>query len=236
MMNYQKFIYWLDPDRFLHLKATLKERGNWRDTPQKAVCVPLTPDVKFGYVLPETWKTFGLCKRQLSWYATSIRSGLVLVVSDHELEGHEDVLSAIIRPSAFELKTVPDEDEKLRLIASEAYQRQKPAKWEDIASEYPGKLDKWMKIMGLEDISFEALFITHCANHANFIDPVYVTGNDSGPIPYSIDKTKFICSACLEIYNIIGENHHKKLVVPCPGAVKFAGLPRDCYFEVVSME
>ena len=40
----------------------------------------------------------------------------------------------------------------------------------------------------------------------------------------------------MELYNIIGENHHKKLVVPCPGAVKFANLPEDQYFEVMSVK
>ena len=63
--------------------------------------------------------------------------------------------------------------------------------------------------------SYEELFIKHCANHANFIEPEYYI-KDEEPIPYSIGKTTHICSACLEFFNIIGSKWKKKLVVPCP--------------------
>ena len=235
-MAYRKFVYWLSSENFLTLKEELKADGFPQNYPQKAVCMPLLPDVKIGYILPETWKKFPLCRRQLSWYGVSRLAGLVLVVTSFNLDKYDAYLSAVIRKSDFTSDKCPGREEQLRLISQKSYQQKKPNRWEDIASEYPGKLDKWLKLMGVAHISFKELFITHCANHANFIDPVYFVSDETGPIPYSIDKTKFVCSACLEFYNIIGQNHHKKLVLPCPGAVKFAGLPEDQYFEVTSFE
>jgi len=77
------------------------------------------------------------------------------------------------------------------------------------------------------------LFLVHCANHANFIEPRFFYKSDiNGISPYTIDHTKRICSACLEFYNIIGEYFKKKYVVPCPGSVLFAGMKVNSYYEV----
>jgi hypothetical protein len=56
---------------------------------------------------------------------------------------------------------------------------------------------------------------------------------DFCPVPYSIDKTSQICSACLEYFNIIGANFSKKYLVPCPGAVLFCGMAANRYYEVL---
>jgi hypothetical protein len=82
-------------------------------------------------------------------------------------------------------------------------------------------------------VSFADLFAWHCANHANFIEPIYYLETDQGPAPYSIARTKFVCSACLELFNIIGADWKRKLVVPCPGAALFAGMATNRYYEVV---
>ena len=88
----------------------------------------------------------------------SRHAGRVLVVSSYKLDKQDEYLSAIIRESGFEPEKIPGREERNKLIASKAYQRQKPHRWEDIASEHPGKHDKWLKIMGLKHISFETPF------------------------------------------------------------------------------
>ena len=118
------------------------------------------------------------------------------------------------------------------MIDSLPYRRSKPAEWDDLSQEDPRDLDNWMKTMGIRGMRFEDLFLTHCANHANFIEPVYYIQEDQRIIPYSIAPTKFVCSACLEFFNIIGASFDKKFVIPCPGAVIFAGLPVNKYVEV----
>jgi hypothetical protein len=51
-----------------------------------------------------------------------------------------------------------------------------------------------------------------------------------------IGKTKEVCSACLEFFNIIGGNFRKKFVVPCPGAVLFAGMSVNQYYQVETIQ
>ena len=99
-----------------------------------------------------------------------------------------------------------------------------------------------MKVMGLQGMTFEELFVGHCANHANFIEPAYQVLEEDRPVPYSLGKTRTVCSACLEFYNIIGSPLSKKnmwfpargRMVPCPGAVLFAGMVPNHYYEVIS--
>lgn len=121
----------------------------------------------------------------------------------------------------------------MALIRQESYQQARPDEWEDIHGEDPQLNEKWLRIMGVRGITYEELFVTHCANHANFLEPSYFIVQEDGPVPYSIDKTTHICSACLEFFNIIGSQFKKKLVVPCPGAVLFAGMAPNRYYEVV---
>lgn len=133
----------------------------------------------------------------------------------------------------FSLPKLPDREERLKLIEQESYQKAKPPEWENIDAEGPELHHQWLKMMGLRGVSYEELFITHCANHANFIEPIYFIVEENGPVPYSIDKTSHICSACLDFFNIIGTPFRKKIVVPCPGAVLFAGMAANRYYEVL---
>lgn len=53
-----------------------------------------------------------------------------------------------------------------------------------------------------------------------------------GKAPYSIAGSLHVCSSCLEFFNVIGDQWRLKYVVPCIGAVQFARLPINQYFEV----
>ena len=79
---------------------------------------------------------------------------------------------------------------------------------------------------------FEKIFAHHSANHANFIDPKYFATLNGCMVPYSIADSLHVCSSCLEFFNILGEQWPVKYVIPCIGAVRFAHLPMDQYFEV----
>lgn len=49
---------------------------------------------------------------------------------------------------------------------------------------------------------------------------------------FSIGPTRQICSACLELFNVIGDEYRRKRVVPCPGAVIYGGMAVNRYIEV----
>ena len=231
--SYQKFVYWLDESAFDAFKADIMTDGVSLTEARKAVCSPLSKRVELGYVLPSAWGRFELCKRQLSWYRRSIYYGKILLVSAFDLDAYGMRYDVLIRQSVFKPQALPSEEEKAQLIKRLSYKRSRPEEWEDIASQDMKEKERWLKVMGLRGVKFEDLFVSHCANHANFIEPAFFTHEEGDIVPYSICKTSHVCSACMEWYNIIGRSFKKKLVVPCPGAVLFAGLITNRYYEVI---
>ena len=235
-MQYQRYIYWLEENDFLSIRDNLIEKNISLLEAKKAVCIPLAKNVEVGFVPPHAWERYELCKRQMSWYQISAHAGRTLLVSSFPLDEFGILPEAIVKESKFRPPYLPDDAEKKRMRYRPGYEKVKPPQWEDIETEDPAQLDRWLKIMGVRGVTFQQVFDTHCANHANFIDPVYFITDKEEVIPYSIAKTSHICSACLEFYNIVGSEFRRKFVVPCPGAVLFAGLPVNRHMEVVTVK
>ncbi len=177
----------------------------------------MSRDREIGFVAPEDWDEYRLCKRQLSWYRISPFRHQVLVVSSFGLEDYQLHPETIIRNSTFRPRLFPGREEQLELINRESYQKSRPDEWEDIRGEDQEQQKRWLKIMGLGHKSYEELFISHCANHANFIEPAYYSLEEDRQVPYSIGRTPYICSACLEFYNIVGTEAKKNTSYPAPG-------------------
>ena len=228
---YRKYVYWLQVDEFAEVKQDLAARGIEPHQAKKAVCVPLARNVEVGYVPAGSWDRYGLCKRQLSWHAQSPQAGKVLLVSSNPMDSLE-LACSIKERKKFKPPRLPDLDQKLSLLARPSYVNSRPQVWEDIAGEDPEQQERWMRVMGIRGVKFSDLFVGHCATHANFIAPEYYVTEDGLQVAYSLGKTKEICSACLEYYGIIGAQHRRKLVAPCPGAVLFAGLAVNRFYEV----
>jgi hypothetical protein len=233
-MGYQKYVYWLDFDEAPRLRGVLKRQGMVPTDIKKAVCLPLSRQIDIGWVGPEVWQSFALCRRQLSWYRHSPLHGKTLLVSSTELTEKFPPPAAILQNSNFRPGGLPKKQDWPTLIKRESYLKARPKEWEDLRAEDQEQQKRWLAVMGLGGTSFEELFVGHCANHANFIEPRYYALEDGQPVPYSLGRTVTVCSACLEFFNVIGGSFRKKYVVPCPGAVLFAGMVPDHYYEVIS--
>ncbi len=233
--QYIKYAYWLDESRLKEFLRKAESEQQAVGEARKAVCVPLSKTSGITLVMPEAWRKTELCKRPLSWYWDSPLAGHYLVISPSDLTSLGLSAQIILRASSFRAGRLPSEEEKRVLIRRESYLSAKPDAWDDLSSEDPASLERWMRVMGVRGMRYEDLFLSHCANHANFIEPVFFVVENEEEMPYSIAGTKFICSACLEFFNVIGAEFHKKLVVPCPGAVLFAGLPVNRYVEVETL-
>ena len=168
--SYQKFVYWLDESAFDAFKADIEVDEVSLTETRKAVCSPLSKRVELGYVLPSTWGRFELCKRQLSWYHRSLYYGKILLVSSFDLDAYGMRCDVLIRQSVFKPQRLPSEKEKAELIKRLSYRRSRPEEWEDIASQDMKEKERWLNVMGFRGIKFEDLFVSHCANHANFIE------------------------------------------------------------------
>ncbi len=233
MKEYKKYIYWLEEKEFSGLEDRLKEGGVEVIEARNAACDPLSKEVEIGFVPLEAWGKNPFCKRPSSWYKVSHFASKILVVSSFDLQEYRVTPETTVRECRFRPPKLPNREEKLRLIQQGSYQDLKPAEWENIDTDGAELHKEWLRAIGLRGVSFEELFITHRANHANFIEPVYFIMEENEPVPYSIDKTPYICSACLEFFNIIGANFRKKYVFPCPGAVLYAGMIPNRYYEVL---
>ncbi|MBC2716299.1 MAG: hypothetical protein HF978_13400 [Desulfobacteraceae bacterium] len=234
MKDYQKYTYWLDPEQFDKLEKKLVYNNVTISRSKRGVCSALSRHAEIEYITPEVWQKFKLCRRQLSWYFLSPFKGKYLIVSSVDLKPYDLTPETIIQSSTFRPSVLPKQKDRLLMKKSQTYLQKKPYEWDNFSKENILFSEQWLRKIGVRGVKFEELFVTHEANHANFIDPQFFITENSQVVPYSIDKTKHICSACLEFFNIIGRNFNKKFVVPCPGSVLMAGLPVNRYFEVTT--
>lgn len=233
---YKKFTYWMDENLFEDIRKELEKKDVTPAEAKKTVCLPLSPKIPYGYVPPTAWSKFDLCRRQLSWYGASKFAGQHLLICEKPLTEFGLDLSpeTIIEKVKLKPKHLPDKETTKKLAEKKGFKHHCPPEFLDIGSMDEKMKDRWMKIMGVRGITYDEVFVEQCANHANFIEPEYFLETDNGIAPYSIGKTSRVCSACLEFFNIIGSQYKEKYVVPCPGAVLFAGMSVNKYYLVSS--
>lgn len=227
---YKKHVYWLSKDEEARLRQELASQNIKLKSAKGIVCTPLDIINKISSVAPEVWDD--TCGRQGSWYRASDKNGLYLIISSFDLEGYEDKKAAVITESDFvPPKTATIEDKK-SLSKDDSLISRLPDRWQR-----PGETEKriylrWAKRFGSEINDYDFLYLSHTANHANFINPRYFIPNGNGKIPYSIDRTAHLCSCCVELFQVLGSEFDKKLVAPCPGAAIFARLKPDRFLLV----
>jgi len=224
---YRKFAYWLKESQVGNLEKITADMGVKLRQAKGVMCTPLDPINKISLVAPSVWDE--TCKRPGSWYRASDKNGLYLVVSSFELAQFEENLTSIITETDFVPESLATRNDKLSLVADPDYLALAPRQWSEVEDTEKRIYLRWAKRLGSEIEDYELLFLTQSANHANFISPRLFTNSDGGLIPYSIDRSAHLCSCCLELFQVIGEQHSQKLVAPCPGATIFARLRRDRY-------
>lgn len=231
--KYIRYIYWLEPSAFIRTKIVLKERGiNLIQTKQN-FCEALRASGKNSYYIPiELWQK--RCVRQGSWYRDSQKKGKFLLVSGTKLSGELDsFLDAIVRESSFNPKRMPDKYELETMMQSDCYLDNKPEKWEQVRFYEKILFKFFLTLTGFWqwNESWDERWLTHRANHANFLCKKFTTEIDGIETAYSISDSAGICSSCMEIFNIISP-HSKKLVRGCPGSILMGCLKKDQYYDI----
>jgi hypothetical protein len=219
----------LEVDR---LRRDLESRDVVMKSAKGAVCTALNKKYDISIVEPVVWNE--TCARQGSWYRASERNGLYLVVSSFHLDGYENCKSATITDSDFKLLHPAGLKEKQQLVKNNRFRGLIPSEWRQVKEIEKKIFLRWARRLGSAEEDFEFLYLSHTANHANFIEPQFYIKEKGEIIPYSIDRSAHLCSSCLELFQVLGEKYHKKLVAPCPGAIIFAGLRPDQFFLVDS--
>jgi hypothetical protein len=228
--DYIKYVYWLTETEEGHLRQEMAERNIRIKSPKGVPCMPLDRISRIAILAPEVWN--GTCARQGSWYRASAMNGLFLVISSFKLRDYEGKMAGTIKPSSFAPPRLATEKDKRLMVRDREFMAQIPADWERITERDKKVYLLWAKKMGSEENDFNFLYLSHTANHANFIKPRFFISEGKDRVPYSLDRTAHLCSSCLELFQIIGSQYGKKLVAPCPGATLFARLRPDQYLLV----
>jgi hypothetical protein len=230
MKNYVKHVYWLTGEEDVRLRRKMDGSNIRLRSAKGVVCTPLDEINKISRVPPEIWNQH--CARQGSWYRASEKNGLYLIVSSFELEDFRNRRAAKITKSDFSPPGFADEEEKREMIRDPGFIRKTPPEWGSISEAEKRIYLRWAKRLGSDVEEYDFLFLSHTANHANFMKPRFFLRESDTIIPYSIDRSAHLCSCCLELFQILGEEYPKKLVSPCPGATIFARLAQDEYLLV----
>ena len=231
-MSFLKHIYWLTKEEAAQLEEQLAARAIKLKFAKGVVCTPLDEINKISCVAPEVWNE--TCARQGSWYRASDKNGLFLVISSFEVEEIKDKKAATIRRVDFHPPRAATLEDRKALIEDPDFDRGVPSRWREIGDAEKRVFLRWTARLGAETEDFDLLYLSHTANHANFVNPRFFIREGETIIPYSIDRSAHLCSCCLELFQILGAGHKKKLVAPCPGATIFARLEADAFLLVES--
>lgn len=232
-VQFNRHIYWIDEKTFRQEKAQLKKLGYKVSTALKTPCETLDAQGNnIFYASPGVWSR--VCVRQGSWYRGSDKVGKTLLISEKKLPVRFDrYLDAVMTESEFRPERFPSNKELVSLIDTKEYKDTRPDEWEN-----PGIKDKVMfKILftltgfwGWGD-NLASTWLTHRANHANFLARKVTTVIDGVNVPYSISDNSGICSSCVEFFNVSACDS-RKLVAACPGSITFSKVERNKYYDV----
>jgi len=231
--DYVKYTYWLEPDQTAHFEKEIKSAGQKLKRARGVVCASLDPISRMTLIAPDVWNE--TCDRQGSWYRKSARYGHYLLVSPVPVQHASCTPNTVIRRSAFQSPRPATPEERACLLQSSLYLEHVPAEWPIIEAH---ERKRWKALFSKIKMEMDLDFLLeiHSANHANFLDPQFYLQENGLTVPYSIDSSHRLCSCCLELYNVIGGRFRKKLVRPCLGALFFARLEADHFYEVTAPE
>ena len=228
-----QYLYWLPASDFPEARTVLKSAGYAVSSAVLTPCqVMKAGGMRAVYAPPAVWTR--ICTRQGTWYESSRRAGEFMLMSGRRLPPELDrFLDAELSGTDFQPESLPGQDELQSLVDSEAYTEKKPEGWEGI---------------GLKDaVMFKILFtltrfwrlgdnlkrywLSHRANHANFLARQFTTKLDGEDVPYSVSVNAGVCSSCAEFFNVV-EDDARKLVRACPGSIIFGGAEHNVYLDV----
>ncbi len=227
---YIKHIYWLTKEEEQELREGLKGQQVLLKAAKGIMCTPLDRLNRIASVAPSVWSD--TCARQGSWYRASGKNGLYLVISSFELPRYREQKAATITESDFVPPRRATREEKESLTQLLASGNRAPAEWRFVGDIEKRIYLRWARRLGSDVDDYDFLYLSHTANHANFIYPRFFIEEHGGIVPYSIDRSAHLCSCCVELFQVLGDEFERKLVAPCPGATIFARLKPDRYLLV----
>jgi hypothetical protein len=231
--TFNRYLYWIDDNVFGGIKSQLRDAGYRFASALKTPCEVLNATGnKLYYARPGVWSR--LCVRQGSWYRDSNKAGKILLMSEQRLPQFMDAyLDATLRDSDFTPDMLPGKKELQQLVESYAYCEQRPDEWEKTGIKDSLLFKAFFTVTGFwgRGDNLRKHWLTHRANHANFLARQFTTQLDGEEVPYSISENSGVCSSCVEFFNVTAPGS-RKLVRACPGSISFSRVERNQYYDV----
>ncbi len=227
-----RYLYWVPAENFKAMAAAIRGAGLTLKGSKMTPCETLRADEETAiYATPQVFSR--MCTRQGSWYRDSARNGQFMIVSPMRLAGFDAYYDAEIAPSDFRPDQLPSAAELLDLVQERAYTEGRPEAWEKKTRLDAIMVRLFFRVIGYwgRKDTLDKHWLTHRANHANFVAERYTTDVDGEKVPYSISEVAGVCSSCVEFFNIANPER-RKLVRACPGAVTFGNAPKEGFLDI----
>ncbi len=232
--TYVKHFYWVD---VACVEAAIDEVKLSLHVPsipraRQRPCEALNPSFPVVHVPPEVWSAS--CYRQASWFRTSELKDGHLIVANATLSIPDAILSGKITKIVGSQEPIASRAGYLPLLSSPEFVHRSPAEWFHLLDREIPVFKSFLGRIGAH-VELDEFLEKHSANHAHFLQPaekVLVTiEHEYERIPCSLFPSEFICSACMELFGVIGSHLPKKALKNCPG-LKYAPLGAGEYFLV----
>ncbi len=227
------YLYWLEKEAFEDAKAILNKEGFSLSPTLLTPCqVMRAKGKKVIYAPPSVWSR--ICIRQGSWYRGSDKKGKTMMMSEIRLpESLDAYLEATHEESDFKPEALPSQEQLQEVVNTEAYQSEKPDGWERIIWWDRFMIKTFFRVFRFWKWgeNLKTFWLSHKANHANFVSKKYTTKMDNEDVAYSLTENSGVCSSCVEFFNVVTPES-RKLVRSCPGSIVFGGAPRNSYIDV----
>ncbi len=241
-VDYQKYYYWVNPSTYeANIEQLLIKFPDLKiKYAESRQCEALYPSYSIVVVKPEVWSAN--CYRQGSWFRTSELKDMYLIVSNHPLEFLTAQESGKIR--LVKLTNIPEfrMDEsffrKIETLTNHPRLKERaPQEWFHLLDREVPLFEAFIRSRNL-GVDLNTFLKIHTAGHALFLVNDKAIGNytkipddPDQEIPCSMCPEEFICSACLEIFGVLGRLHKKLLVKRCPG-LKYLKMERNEYLLI----
>jgi len=233
MIDYIKHFYWIPSDKIdSALEVIRKNSGKTKITQAKLrQCEALQKSKKITHVPPSVWSEN--CYRQGSWFRTSDLKNYHLIVSNEKL----DIIALLSgKITRILISDYPEMSKEayLNLLKTKEFKARAPEEWFHLLER---EIPLFQNYLANNDVKLDLsdFLDMHSSNHANFLFPKgenpLVVDHKNEKIACSLFPKVFTCSACLELFGVLGRHLETMILKKCPG-LKYVELAENEYFLV----
>lgn len=233
-LPYIKYFYWIRHDDYKNIFNEIKDFFDGKEIPTaiSRQCESLSMTRSVMIVPPEVWSEN--CYRQGSWFRNSDLNKDYLIVSSKELPIRSYIFRGKIQKIKIENLEFPSNFHYHHLLQSPEFKSKAPKEWFNLLEREKPIFKAFLERNKI-NLTLEELLSVHSINHANFLvsDPNLTFNCEylCEIVRCSLFPQELICSACMEIFGVIGRNLKKMIIKNCPG-LKYIQLIKNEFFFI----